>query len=77
MLLEPGFDLFAQFLNAGDATIKALARQDIESDLGHVEPTAMFGGVVDIEFVGDALGLLGHKDFVEGRPLVRANLDNS
>ena len=34
-----------------DAPMQALARQDTEFDLGHIEPTAVLGGVVKFQLL--------------------------
>ena len=39
--------------------------QMAEFDLRHVEPTAMFGHVVDVEFIGDSFCLRRIKSFIQ------------
>src|SRR4051794_15526370 len=42
-----------------------VAAEGAQLDLGHVQPGAVLGCVVDFEPVGDALGLLGRERLVE------------
>ena len=44
--LLPGIDLAAQQLSAVDAPVQALATEDADFDLCHVEPTGVLGRVV-------------------------------
>ncbi len=41
-------------------------REDAQLDLGHGEPGAVLGGVVELQLVGEALGLGGRDGRVEG-----------
>src|SRR3954452_15454847 len=45
--------------------VRQVAAEGAQLDLGHVEPGAVLGRVVDLETVGEALGLLGRERFVE------------
>lgn len=49
-----------------DATIQTLATQSAEFNLGHVEPTAMLGGVMELKAIRKAVGFLGFEGLVEG-----------
>ena len=49
-----------------DATIEALAAQDADLDLNHVEPTGVLGGVVELEAAQDTPGLGGRERLIEG-----------
>ena len=44
---------------------KTLTTEMAEFDLRHVEPTAMFGSIMDVSFVGDSFRLMGIKCFVK------------
>src|SRR5262245_53193772 len=48
-----------------DALRQALPRQDRQFDLGHVQPTAVLGRVVDLQAGGDPSRLLGREGLVE------------
>src|SRR3954451_7955616 len=54
---DPGGHFLLDGRPVGQATVEALALQDAQLDLGHVEPTAMLGRVVDLQFVRQALRL--------------------
>ena len=45
----PGGDFAAQSLGVIDPAIQALASQDADFDLDHVEPTCVLWGVVELE----------------------------
>jgi hypothetical protein len=47
-LLLPGIDLLFHSFEGGDATIQALTRQDGQFNVHHIEPTAIFWGVVKL-----------------------------
>ena len=47
--LFPVGHLVGQGGGVGDAAIQALPAQDTQFDLGHVQPTAMFGGVMNLQ----------------------------
>jgi hypothetical protein len=61
----PGLDLVDQCSLRRDTAPKALATQMAEFNLRHVEPTAMFGGIMDVSFIGDSFGLRGSKCFIQ------------
>ena len=72
--LLPCGDLGAQRLLIGDAPIEALALKDAELDLRDVQPTAVLGGVVEIQPTEDVLGLCGRERLVEGGGAVRVEV---
>jgi hypothetical protein len=45
----PSGDFFYQSLFVRDPLIEALARQDAEFRLGHIQPTAVLGRIVPLE----------------------------
>src|SRR4249920_2948832 len=45
--------------------IKTLTVQDTEFDFGHVQPTAMFGGVVELQFLANTAGFGGREGVIE------------
>jgi len=56
----------AERVMLGDAPGEALASERAEFDLGHVEPGAVLGRVVDLKPVGQALGFGWRERLVEG-----------
>jgi hypothetical protein len=54
------------------AVVKTLTDQNIEFDLGHVEPTAMFGYVRKLDAVEEGFRFFGTEDFIEGAWFVGA-----
>jgi hypothetical protein len=53
----PRHDLPLQGRLVGQATVQALLGQHGQLDLGHVQPAAVLGGVVQLQLVGQPLGL--------------------
>lgn len=49
VVVRPGGDLLFEGFDIGDAFLQALVAQDAHLDLGDVEPTPVFGRVVDFE----------------------------
>jgi hypothetical protein len=45
--------------------VRQIAAEGAQLDFGHVQPRAVLGRVMDLETVGDALGLLGRERLVE------------
>src|SRR5882672_11856749 len=62
----PGLDLGFECLAVGDAAVEALAAQDADLDLDHVEPGGMLWGVVELQAAQDAVGLRRREGLVEG-----------
>lgn len=50
---------------SGQAAVETLAAQHAELDLGHIQPGAVLGGVVDRQLIGQPPGLGGREGFVE------------
>src|SRR6266536_3227697 len=63
----PGHDLPLQRQPIGHPPIQALLRQHAQPDLGHVQPAAMLGRVVQLEPVGQPLGLSRLERLVQRR----------
>src|SRR5947209_16135663 len=61
----PSGDLSFQFRARSDATIQTLPREYREFDLGHVQPTAMLGRVMDFQLVDQASRLGWLKDLIQ------------
>ena len=45
--------------------VRQVAAEGAQLDLGHVQPRAVLGRVVDLKPVGEALGLLGRECLIE------------
>lgn len=58
-------------LQIWDPSVQALDGQGAELDLGDIEPTAMLGGVVDLQTGGQSSGLLGWEGLIEGADPMR------
>jgi single-stranded DNA-binding protein len=63
----PGRDLPLQGRPVGQAPIQALPSQHGQLDLGHVQPAAMPGRVVQLQLVGEPLGLGRWERLVQRR----------
>ena len=61
----PRLDLVDERGLRRDTAPQALTAQMAEFDLRHVEPTAVFGSIMDVSFVGDSFRLMGIKCFVK------------
>ncbi len=68
--LLPGGCLAAKRRPVGDAPIQALPREHGEFDLGHVQPRAVLGCVVDLQLLRQSPGLLRVERLVERRRVV-------
>src|SRR5438067_12024333 len=66
-LLLPSPNPLLCLLKAGDAPSQALSSQHREFNLGHIQPTAMFGRVMDLQFLREPSCLLGIKDLIARR----------
>ena len=65
-VLLPGRHLGPEGLLIRHPPIQTLTTQGTELDLGDVEPTAVFGRVVDLQRVQQPLGLQGRKRLGQG-----------
>jgi hypothetical protein len=63
----PRADLFAECGLCRDTTPKALTTQMAEFNLRHVEPTAVFGSIMDLSFIRDPFRLRWIKSFIKRR----------
>src|SRR5947208_1312426 len=63
----PSGDLMPQQIRTAEASIQTLLPQHGQFDLGHVEPTAVFGRVMKLQFPRDPPRLGGRERLVEGR----------
>ena len=59
-------DFFTHFRKVGDATVETLPAQRAQLDLGDVQPTAVLGGAVDFEPLGQLARSLGRKALPQG-----------
>ena len=62
-----GLHLPAEGILIGDALSEAVAREDTELDLSHIEPATMLGGVVKLQPPRDAPRLRRRKGLVQRR----------
>ncbi len=53
--------IFPAFYTAGDVALS----KDANLDFGHVHPTGMFGGVMELKAPGNAPRFAGHKGLIE------------
>ena len=60
-LLFPCGDFADEALWVVDSTVQALAAQDADLDLDHVEPAGVLGGVVELQAAQNAPGFGGRK----------------
>jgi len=52
-------------MSASGVDVRQIATESAQLDFGHVQPRAVLGCVVDLETVGEALGLRGRERLVE------------
>src|SRR5258708_24423044 len=72
--LLPGADFVDERLFVRDPTIQALAAQDTQLDLGHVQPAPVLGRVMNLQLVGQALRLRRSEGLIERGRAVRIQL---
>ena len=63
--LLPSGRFITQGVLVGNARVKDLSVEDTQFDFSHVEPTAVFGRVMDLQLLDNAPRLGGRKGFVE------------
>src|SRR5574341_590639 len=63
--LFPGRHLRDQDGFGRDTPVKTLAGQHRDLDFNHVQPTAMFGSVMELQLASNAAGLGWLKDFIQ------------
>src|SRR3954454_11114629 len=61
----PGVDLGDELVAFADPPVQALAAQDADLDLDHVEPAGVLRGVVELQPSQEAVSLLRRKGFVQ------------
>jgi hypothetical protein len=61
----PGGEFGVEGVEVADAAVEALPSQGGQLDLGDVEPGPVFGGVVDLQALGEGEGLVGCEGLVE------------
>ena len=66
-----GGDALAQVLHADHATRQTATSKNTDLDLGHIEPTAMFGRVVELHPLQKPPGLCWCVSFIQGRGRMR------
>ena len=66
-----GGDALAQVLHADHATRQTATSKNTDLDLGHSEPTAMFGRVVELHPLQKPPGLCWRVSFIQGRGRMR------
>ena len=65
-LALPGFDLSNEDVALADAAVQALAVQHTDLDLSHVQPTGMFGCVMEFQALEDAVRFGRREGFIQG-----------
>src|SRR5215472_6404625 len=60
-----GSNTLAQVLHTCHATRQTTSREDTDLDLGHIQPTAMFRGVMELDALQDAPGLGRREGFIQ------------
>src|SRR5579864_5649118 len=69
-----GSDALAQHLHAFHATRQTAASKDTDLDLGHIQPTAMFGRRMELHPPPDAPRFCRRKGFIQGSRAVRIQI---
>src|SRR5439155_4265748 len=67
----------SKFFLAAQPTVQALAAEQAEFDLRDVEPTAVLGRVMDLQFLHQPPRFLRGKGLVQGRQLAQHRGDRS
>ncbi len=69
-MLAPRVNFTTEDGHVGDSAVETLLLEDAQFGLGHVEPTAVFGCIVELEAFHQATCFIGGKGLVEGSGLV-------
>jgi hypothetical protein len=64
-VFTPGLSLSDELPGFFDALIETLTGEHAEFDFGHIEPTAVFGGVVELETLGKSFSFGRSEGLVE------------
>ena len=64
-VMFPGSDFRYESIFVGNTAIETLGREHAQFGLGHVEPAAVFGGVVKLETLGEPPGFRGREGFIK------------
>jgi hypothetical protein len=80
-LLFPGGDFGDEAIFFVNASVEALAAQDVDFDFDHVQPTGVLGREVEFQAAQDAVGFRRRKGFVKcaggmGREIVENDPDD-
>src|SRR5437763_2822143 len=67
-------DTLAQHLHTFHATRKTDTRKNADLDLGHVQPTAVFGRIMELDALQDAPRFWRREGFIQGRSGVRVQI---
>jgi resolvase-like protein len=70
----PGGDFRPHCLDVGDAPVQALSLQYSQFELSHVQPTAVFRRVMNLQFVDQAPCLVWRKSLVQRGRFVRVEI---
>ncbi len=70
----PGGDLLLERDVIGDAPVQALPAEHAEFDFRHVQPTAVFGRMVQFQPIQDVPGFFGREGLVQGTGRVRVEV---
>src|SRR5579885_688594 len=70
----PGSDLLLSLLKGGQPLRQALAVQSGEFNLRHIQPTPVFGGVMDLKALAEPACLSNGKNFIERSKRVRIEI---
>ncbi len=73
-LSRQGHDVLPQMIEALDALGQTAPFKNADLDLGHIEPTAMFGRVMHLQSLPDALRFLWRKRLVEAGRRMRVEV---
>src|SRR5713226_6342474 len=69
-----GSDALAQHLHAFHATRQTATSKDTDLDLSHIQPTAMFGRIMEFHPLQDTTRFWRRKGFIQGRSGVRVQI---
>ena len=64
-IVDPGVNFLGQSSRIWDSTIQTLTGKDAQMDFSNVEPTAVLGGVMNLQLLGNAFGLFRRKSLIQ------------
>lgn len=73
-VFHPGGDFLLQSFAVSNATVETLTTKDTKLDFSHVQPTAVLGGVMQLQLARDPMRFFRRECFIQGSQAVRVEI---